>query len=113
MRLLRQRDRTRNTFLRPASHPNICTPFTELPQIAFALTKIRGIGRRFSHIVCKRAGIDLVAIVKNEEHYIGDELRLHALAWMNDFILYDNQSDDAGIVSRNNIALVVDGTAFY
>ena len=54
-----------------------------------------------------------MAIVKNEEHYIGDELRLHALAWMNDFILYDNQSDDAGIVSRNNIALVVDGTAFY
>jgi hypothetical protein len=32
---------------------------------------------------------------------------------MNDFILYDNQSDGAGIVSRNNIALNADGTAVY
>jgi len=28
-------------------------------KVMFALTKIRGIGRRFSNIVCKKAGIDL------------------------------------------------------
>lgn len=41
-----------------------------------------------------RAGIALVAIVKNEEHYIGDWLRFHALAGVTDFFIYDNQSDD-------------------
>jgi ribosomal protein S13 len=29
------------------------------PQVMFALTKIRGIGRRFSNIICKKADIDL------------------------------------------------------
>jgi hypothetical protein len=42
----------------------------------------------------QRAGISLVAIVKNEEHYIGDWLRFHALAGVKDYIIYDNQSDD-------------------
>jgi len=42
----------------------------------------------------QRAGIALVAIVKNEEHYIGDWLRFHALAGVTDFVIYDNQSDD-------------------
>jgi hypothetical protein len=42
----------------------------------------------------QRAGIALVAIVKNEEHYIADWLRFHALAGVTDFVIYDNQSDD-------------------
>ena len=44
-----------------------------------------------------RAGIVLVAIVKNEEHYIGDWLRFHALAGVTDFVIYDNQSEDATV----------------
>jgi len=28
-------------------------------RVAFAITKIRGIGRRFAHIVCKKADVDL------------------------------------------------------
>ena len=41
-----------------------------------------------------RDGIALVAIVKNEAGYIGDWLRFHAMAGINDFIIYDNQSTD-------------------
>ena len=38
-----------------------------------------------------------MAIVKNEEHYIADWLRFHALAGVIHFIIYDNQSDDCTV----------------
>lgn len=44
-----------------------------------------------------RTGLSIVAIFKNEEKYIADWIRFHAIAGVRDFIFYDNGSTDATV----------------
>jgi len=51
-----------------------------------------------------RAGIAIVAIVKDEGPYIQDWLRFHALAGVRDFYIYDNGATDDTIARATSIA---------
>jgi ribosomal protein S13 len=33
--------------------------FADSPKVMYALTKIKGVGRRYSNLVCKKADVDL------------------------------------------------------